>query len=146
MTFKKNRGFTLIEVMIVVVIVAILASIALPSYNDYVIRSKITQAVQGLSALQTRMEQCFQDRFTYANCTACATDNLNKMSTNNDFNFACITDTTTFTLTAGGKEGPMAPFTYTVNQADAKSTTVSGAPSGWTGSTTCWVTRKGGAC
>ena len=140
MTFIKNRGFTLIEVMIVVVIVAILASVALPSYNDYVIRSKITQAVQGLSARQTRMEQCFQDSRTYANCAVCTTDNTGK-----DFNFTCVADATTFALTAAGK-GSMTPFTYTVNQADAKSTTLSGAPSGWTGSNTCWVLGKGGAC
>ena len=141
-SFIKDRGFTLIEVMIVVVIIAILASVALPSYNDYIIRSRITQAVQGLSARQTRMEQCFQDSRTYVGCAACAADNAGK-----DFNFACVADATTFTLTATGKVGgTMAPFTYTVNQADARSTTISGAPSGWTGSTTCWVLGKGGAC
>lgn len=144
MTFIKDRGFTLIEVMIVVVIIAILASVALPSYNDYVIRSKITQAINGLSARQTRMEQCFQDNRIYnptGGCAACA-DNSDK-----DFNFTCVADAATFTLTATGKVGgTMAPFTYTVNQADARSTTISGAPSGWTGSTTCWVLGKGGAC
>ena len=137
-SFIKDRGFTLIEVMIVVVIIAILASVALPAYNDYIIRSRITQAIQGLSARQTRMEQCFQDSRTYVGCAACATDN-----TGRDFNFTCVTATTTFTLTATGK-GTMNGFVYTVNEVDAKATT--GVPSGWTGSTTCWVIGKGGAC
>ena len=139
-SFIKDRGFTLIEVMIVVVIIAILASVALPSYNDYIIRSRITQAVQGLSARQTRMEQCFQDSRDYGTCAVCATDNAGR-----DFDFTCVAATTTFTLTATGK-GTMNGFVYTVNQADARSTTISGAPSGWTGAPTCWVIGKGGAC
>ena len=41
---KKNRGFTLIEVMVTVVIVAILAAVALPSYQNYVTKAKIKRA------------------------------------------------------------------------------------------------------
>jgi type IV pilus assembly protein PilA len=45
MTARANKGFTLIELMIVVAIIAIIAAIALPSYQDYTIRSQVSEGV-----------------------------------------------------------------------------------------------------
>ena len=53
---SKVRAFTLIELMIALAIVAILASLAVPSYKTYVTRAKLVDAVQGLSAMRADME------------------------------------------------------------------------------------------
>ncbi|MCU1061545.1 pilin [Stenotrophomonas maltophilia] len=53
---KNQKGFTLIELMIVVAIIAILAAIALPAYQDYTSKSKVTAALADLAAHKTQFE------------------------------------------------------------------------------------------
>lgn len=137
---SRPWGFTLIELMVAVAIVAILASVALPAYTDYVTRGKIPEATARLSVLQVQMEQFFQDNRTYVGAPACNNDS----GTSKYFNFSCASKSATaFVLQAEGKDS-MAGFTYTVNQAGAKATT--SAPSGWGTAATCWITKKGGIC
>ena len=141
---SRQVGFTLIEVMIVVAIVGILSAIALPSYRDYVTRGRIPEATSALATSQVKMEQWFQDSRKYRNAAGqCggvpASDDSGK-----NFTISCeASSDTAYVLTATGKAS-MNGFTYTVNQAGVKATTT--VPSGWTGSSTCWVTGKGGAC
>lgn len=57
---KTQNGFTLIELMIVVAIIGILASIAAPAYQDYVTRAKVSEAVVAIAHLKTHMNDAFQ--------------------------------------------------------------------------------------
>lgn len=56
---KMSQGFTLIELMIVVAIVGILAAIAIPAYQDYTVRSKISEAMTALAAAKTSISESY---------------------------------------------------------------------------------------
>ncbi len=58
---KGQQGFTLIELMIVVAIIGILASIAIPAYQDYVTRSKWGKAINNISAIKLAIGECLND-------------------------------------------------------------------------------------
>jgi type IV pilus assembly protein PilA len=57
---KIQKGFTLIELMIVVAIIGILAAIAIPAYNDFTIRSKVTEVVNMVGVCKTSVAEYFQ--------------------------------------------------------------------------------------
>lgn len=148
---KYQNGFTLIEIMMVVIIIGVLAAIAVPNYMDYLTRSRIAQATAGLAEKRVRMEQFFQDNHLYFQAAAGGNPAITSPACANDtttsqyFDFTCPTLTaTTYTLTATGKSS-MTGFTYTVTQANVKATTA--VRTGWgTAPVACWVTSKGGGC
>jgi len=135
MTHRYARGFTLIEVMVTVAIVAIIASIAMPSYTSYVQRGRVPAALDGLNSYYSRMEQRFQDTNTYVAAGACALP----VPTVADFTVSCVTANggREFTATATGS-GKMSGYDYTINQLGVRRTTAH--PKG-TPTTNCWSTR-----
>jgi type IV pilus assembly protein PilE len=144
----RQHGFTLIEILIVVAIVAILSAIAIPSYRDYVLRGRLTEAISGLSDVRTKMEQYYADNRTYptGGCVTSGTPGATQIlvSPLQNFTYDCAATATTYTAKATGT-GATTGFVYQIQQDNSRSSTVTGVP-GWSGSTSCWVTRKGGQC
>lgn len=103
---KKNRGFTLIELMITIAIVAIIAAIAVPSYTDYVRKGRRSQAVSELGRLQMTLERWRADNPSYANCTGtgCGNGTYPAASTLDHYTVAISgASATGYTLTATPK-------------------------------------------
>lgn len=144
----RTCGFTLIEVMIVVAIVAILTSIALPSYQSYVRRSQAQEAFGTLADYRTKMELYYQDNRGYgvAGDVNCAngpaapgwSDFL--PSDAQYFTYSCSlgADNQTYTLTATGLRSSSAGSSYSITDANSKTTT---RFKGATVSKTCWLSR-----
>lgn len=141
---RSAGGFTLIELMIVVAIIAILTAIALPAYSDYVTRSKLTEAQNGLATFRVSMEQYYQDNRNYGTGGVCG--NSIPAASLKYFAFNCALNATGYTASLAGNAGSaVAGFTFTINNTDVRATTA--APTGWGPvSTNCWIIRKGGGC
>ncbi len=141
---RASRGFTLVELMIVLGIIGLLAAIAIPQYDSYVARGRLAEGISMLSELQLRQEQVYQDNRAYVN-------GMTPRSTSQYWTGTCVTANVnqTFTCTATPAASSGIGYVYTVDQAGAK-TTAATAPalSGWTvpSPATCWVRSKAGSC
>ena len=126
---KQQSGFTLIELMIVVAIIGILAAIALPAYQDYTIRTKISECAGVVSACKTSVSEYFASQgalpnnVNQAGCATTTTQYCGAPSVGNNGQITVAANTNT-----GISANCNLVLTPTVN---------SGAIREWTGSTTC---------
>ena len=111
---RRNRGFTLIELMIVVVIVGILASVAYPSYREHVAKTRRADAQAALMELAQFMERRYTTLGSYSPAGDCSDVVLPFLQTPRDggsalYALGVVCTGTTFTLTASpAAGGPMA--------------------------------------
>ncbi|MFN3812438.1 MAG: type IV pilin protein [Roseateles asaccharophilus] len=148
-TRSRTRGFTLIEVMVVVVIVGILSAFAYPAYTDYVLRGHLVDASTGLATMRAQMERHYQDNRSYATVgsftTPCRAQESGR--TFGRFVVSCAGDptATTYTLQATGS-GPANGFIYRVTEMDVRSTHQVPSGKGYNTCASRWLMKKGEAC
>lgn len=108
---RRLRGFTLLELMIAVVVVAILASVAYPSYRDFVVRSKRAEGKAALLDAAQSLERYFTTHNTYpaALATAGARTHSGENASKAAYTIAIAGGGTTFTLTATPANGHADP-------------------------------------
>lgn len=99
-SYRKNQGFSLIELLTVLVIFGILTAMAYPSYKTYLQKSRRSDAMGALTQDQLILERCYSQNFSYA--TACAALPAFPQTSQQGFYVINITNLTasTYTLTA----------------------------------------------
>jgi prepilin-type N-terminal cleavage/methylation domain-containing protein len=145
--YRPSRGFTLIELMITVAIIAILAAIAYPSYRNYVIRGQLVDATTGLASVRANMERFYQDNRSYQTVGAFNPPcNTVTPIISGKFSITCTSpDITHYTASAVGTVGDLTGFTFTVDQSGNQTTVVAApAPAAFLSCGTAWITKTGG--
>ena len=122
-----SRGFTFLELMIVIAVTVLLLGIALPAYQDFVVRSKLQSGTEGLSALSELLTQVYADNRSYRTLddTAC------RIATypTEHFNLVCVaTSEKSYLLTATSQAseglGSADHYVYTLDSNGIRDTTI----------------------
>jgi type IV pilus assembly protein PilA len=110
---QAQKGFTLIELMIVVAIIGILAAVAIPAYKDYVVKARMANVVSATNAVKTAMAECLQTNGgTLASCDTAADLGITMPVANTDLASVTVAETTAV-ITATGT-APAGAYTYTL--------------------------------
>jgi len=113
---KKQQGFTLIELMIVVAIIAILAAIALPAYQDYTVRARVSEGAVLASGAKATVGENIANAGGEIDATACNGVAVFETETKNTASLACEEGVITVTATPAGKD---VVLTFSPEVADA---------------------------
>lgn len=148
---KHQRGFSLIELMMVVAIIGILAAIAIPMYRDHLINSKLTEAATNLYDLRTQMEQFYQDNRVYGTAATCGRDagGVQRVTIPpvdaKYFGYACVLNNVdqgyTITATSTTSISAAGDYVFTINDAGTQTTTKNKGDA--IVGQNCWLLKKG---
>ncbi len=122
-----QKGFTLIELMIVVAIIGILAAVAIPAYNDYIARAQVSEAVSLMSGGKTPMAEYYADKGQWPSEASDVMGNTSGKYTSTITITAGANAATSITLTAkmkdSGINASITSKTLTLSSADGKNWT-----------------------
>jgi type IV pilus assembly protein PilE len=128
---KNHKGFTLVELLFAVSIVAILAAIAIPSYSNFVFSGQLKTAQSDVKALGLQFENRYQRALSYP--VVAANANLSTLFTgwapaSKKFTFSAVGTSAGYTITAAGSGSDFSGCTVVLNESGT--CTVSGCSSG----------------